>query len=378
MSELVKIERFSIYAYRSNNGLLHKDDAARLNKACLIILISVILFVQLAYSSSGVTVEFLYYDPSKDAEFCSTCPAWTEAYQAFLAKNETVSRIEADYRDRVAFNWTQFPERWAPVEHLAEFDSLTIRSDDGNVTTVQGDFNETYIRAVIEAYLQDTAPPPSPAQPLVAVLAVAFSFGFFETFSPCLMVLLSFVLSYSLGKSRRARDGLFQVGCFGVGFVGAALFLGLAVGALSLGIGSFYRWSTLVVCIFAILFGLYQMNLFKTTLVETKPAIKSLANKYAFTYGGLLLLGFAFYFLDPCIAPIFFAMIPLMTHVYLPLILLTFSVGVILPFIFIGLLSGSISKLTRATYKHKAKIRAISGLILVGYGAYLLIVFFAL
>jgi hypothetical protein len=65
-----------------------------------------------------------------------------------LTKNETVNRIEEDYRNRVAFNWTQFPERWAPIEHLAEFDSLTIRSDQGNVTTVQGDFNETYIRAV--------------------------------------------------------------------------------------------------------------------------------------------------------------------------------------------------------------------------------------
>jgi cytochrome c-type biogenesis protein len=356
--------------------LLCEDGVARLNKVCFSIPIFVLLFVQLAYSSSGVVVEFLYYDPSQDPDFCTTCPTWTKAYEAFLTKNETVSRIETDYRNRVAFNWTQFPERWAPIEHLAEFDSLTIRNDQGNVTTVQGDFNETYIREVIEAYLQDTAPPPPSAQPLIAVLAVSFSFGFFETFSPCLMVLLSFVLSYSLGQARKFRDGLFQVGCFGIGFVGAALFLGLAVGALSFGIGSFYRLSTLIVCVFAILFGLYQMNLFKRTLVETKPLIKTLAKKYAVTYGGLLLLGFAFYFLDPCIAPIFFAMLPLMTHAYLPLILLTFSVGVILPFIFIGLLSGSLSKLTRVTYKHKAKIRTISGLILVGYGAYLLVLFF--
>ena len=69
-------------------------------------------------------------------------------------------------------------------------------------------------------------------------------------------------------------------------------------------------------------------------------------------------------------------MLPLMTHAYLPLIILTFSLGVILPFIIIGLLSGSISKLTRVTYKHKTKIQKISGLILVGYGVYLLILFF--
>ena len=348
-----------------------------MKKAYFIMPILIMLFVQMAYSSSGVVAEFLYYDPSKDQDFCATCPTWTNAYEAFLAKNDTVSRLEAEYGNRVQFNWTQFPERWAPIEHMAEFDSLTIKNEQGNVTTIQGDFNETYIRAVIEAYLQDATPPPSPPQPLLPVLAVAFSFGFFETFSPCLMVLLSFVLSYSLGQSKRPRDGLLQVGCFGIGFVSAALFLGLAVGALSLGIGSFYRLSTLAICVFAIIFGLYQTNLFRRTLVETKPLIKTLANKYAFTYAGLLLLGFAFYFLDPCIAPIFFAMIPLMTHAYLPLILLTFAIGVILPFIIIGLLSGSISKLTRVTYKHKAKIRAISGLILIGYGVYLLIIFFA-
>jgi cytochrome c biogenesis protein CcdA len=348
-----------------------------LNKASFLIPILILLFIQIAYSSSGVVVEFLYYDPSKDPDYCPVCPTWTKAYEDFLAKNETVSRIEADYGSRVTINLTQFPVTWAPVEHMAEFDSLTIRSDQGNVTTVQGDFNETYIRTVIDAYLQGTTPSsPSPQQPLIAVLAVAFSFGFFETFSPCLMVLLSFVLSYSLDKVTRFRDGLFQVSCFGVGFVGAALALGLAVGMLSLGIGSFYRLSTLIVCVFAILFGLYQMNLFKRTLVETKPIVKTLARRYAFTYGGLLALGFVFYFLDPCIAPIFFAMLPLMTHEYLPLILLTFSVGVILPFMFIGFLSGSLSRLTRVTYKHKAKIRTISGLILVGYGAYLLLLFF--
>lgn len=337
-----------------------------MNKAPFAILILVLLFIQIAYSSGGVVVEFFYYDPSKDPNYCRTCPTWTTVYEDFLAKNETISRIKSDYGSRVTINLT-----------AAEFDLVTIRSDQGNVTTVQGDFNDTYIRAVIDAYLQGTTPlSPSPQQPLIAVLAVAFSFGFFETFSPCLMVLLSFVLSYSLDKVTRFRDGLFRVGCFGAGFVGAALALGLTVGALSLGIGSFYRVSTLIVCVFAILFGLYQMNLFKRTLVETKPIVKNLAKRYAFTYGGLFALGFVFYFLDPCIAPIFFAMLPLMTHEYLFLIVLTFSVGVMLPFIFIGFISGSLSRLTRITYKHKARIRTISGIIVVGYGVYLLLLFF--
>jgi len=354
-----------------------------LNKAYLIIPILLLLSIQTAYSVGGIVVEFLYYVPSEDPNYCATCSTWSELQEAFVTKNETVNRIQTDYGDRVTFNWTSYnsPEGWAERRAyvITEYNSLIIKNDKGNFTVVGGDhFNETNVRAKIDAYLQGI-PQLSPAsqQPLAVILAIAFSFGFFETFSPCLMVLLSFALSYSLDKVTRFRDGMFQVGFFGIGFVGAALSLGLTVAALSLGIGSFYRVFTLVVCVFAILFGLYQTGLFKRTFFETKPIVQTLARRYAFTYGGLLALGFAFYFLDPCIAPIFFAMLPLMTHEYLLLIILAFSAGVILPFIFIGLLSGSISKLTRVSYKHKSKIRAVSGLILVGYGVYLLILFFS-
>jgi len=268
-----------------------------LNKAYFVIPIFLLLFIQIAYSSSSVVVEFLYYDPSTDPNYCGSCPTWIEAHEDFLTKKRMMNRIEMDYGSRVTINWTQCDSPDGQAERhkyfIPECNSLIIKSDEGNVTVIQSmdvqsrltygtNFNETYIRAVIDAYLQGT-PQPSPAspEPLMAVLVVAFSFGFFETFSPCLMVLLSFVLSYSLDKATRFRDGMFQVGCFGIGFVGAALSLGLTVAALSLGIGQFYRASTLIVCVFAILFGLYQMNLFKRTLVETKPIIKTLANKYA-------------------------------------------------------------------------------------------------
>jgi cytochrome c biogenesis protein CcdA len=353
-----------------------------LNKGYLIIPILLLLSIQMAYSSSGIVVEFLYYVPSEDPIYCPTCPTWIELQEAFIAKNETITRIQADYEDKVTFNWTKYdsPEGWSERRAylITEYNALIIKNDKGNVTVIAGDqFNETNIRTIIDAYLQGTPQlSPESQQPLAAVIAIAFSFGFFETFSPCLIVLLSFVLSYSLEKATKFKDSMFQIGCFGIGFVGAALLLGLTVAALSLGIGSFYRVSMLVVCVFAIFFGLYQTGIFKRTFFETKPIVQTLAKRYAFTYGGLLALGFAFYFLDPCIAPIFFAMLPLMSHEYLPLIILAFSAGVILPFIFIGLLSGSISKLTRVTYKHKSKIRAVSGLILVGYGVYLLILFF--
>jgi cytochrome c-type biogenesis protein len=130
----------------------------------------------------------------------------------------------------------------------------------------------------------------------------------------------------------------------------------------------------IIVCVIAIVFGLNLLGfnllkLFKIDL-ETKPLVQKLAKKYVFTYAGLFVLGFLFYFLDPCIAPVFISMMSLLVIEYLPLILFVFALGVIVPFVCIAILAGSISKLVRGTYKHKAKIRAISGLILIIYGLY--------
>jgi len=166
---------------------------------------------------------------------------------------------------------------------------------------------------------------------------------------------------------------MLQVTFFGVGFVVAAVSVGLAVGLMFLIMGTFNYILTWIVCILAIIFGLNLLGLFKMTSLETKPLVQKLSKKYAFTYGGLLLLGFLFYFLDPCIAPIFVAMLPLLTLEYMPLIILVFSLGVILPFVIVGVFVSSISKLVRGTYRQKSKIRAVSGLILIIYALYLII-----
>ena len=82
---------------------------------------------------------------------------------------------------------------------------------------------------------------------------------------------------------------------------------------------------------------------------------------------GLFLLRFIFYFLDPCIAPIFVSIMPLLLPETFLFTLFVFCLGAIVPFIGIGVFAGSISKLARSTYRYRSKIRAISGLILIGY-----------
>ena len=49
-----------------------------------------------------------------------------------------------------------------------------------------------------------------------------------------------------------------------------------------------------------------------------------------------------------------------------------FCLGAIIPFIGIGIFAGSVSKLARVTYGQRFLVRAISGLILIGYALYLI------
>jgi cytochrome c biogenesis protein CcdA len=241
----------------------------------------------------------------------------------------------------------------------------------------------TDVEKVIENYLSggQPMPPVTPSLPLVSAVVMAYTFGFFETFSPCLIALLSFVLSYTIAENLSSKGKVLRVSLFAFGFATAAVLMfsliaiGLVVASLVFRVQYIMMW---IVFGFAIIFGLDLMglNLSRLFRTESKFLIQNMAKKYVVSNFGFILLGFFFYFLDPCIAPVFVVMISTFSSQvlfgFLPLLLLVFILGVITPFVLVGVLSGSISKITRDVYRHKAKIRAISGIILICYAIYLL------
>lgn len=206
---------------------------------------------------------------------------------------------------------------------------------------------------------------------------LAFAFGFLETFSPCLLVLLSFLVSYTIGETAGFKESLTKILTFGTGFLSAALLTSTLAIFLSFVISS-QKIMILVVCILALLFGLNAIGINTTWLFKrrqdagTKTFVQKLAKGYAKTCAGMIIIGFLFYFLDPCIAPIFFAIIPLMINFNFTIVVVAFCLGVMLPFILIGALTGSLSILVRFSYKHRSKFRFISGLILTCYAVYLI------
>lgn len=309
-----------------------------------------------------------------------------------------LNNIKSYYGDNVSIVYIPFFS--AEGERKRELYGIKVWEQNSIVINhkivVTGYANETYIRGYIDYFLGlRPTPPMTPQQPppftqlnLQALLTLSFTFGFFETFSPCLIVMLSFILSYIAAKTKLLsfRENFLQVMAFGVGFIIATflMFTITAIGIISiatmLNIQNILMW---VVCALSILFGLDLLgfNIFKIFNVKivTKTLIRRLAKRYALTYMGLILLGFLFYFLDPCLAPVFVTMLAVTQQAllleFLPLILLIFCLGATIPFIGIGLLSGSIYKykLVGSAYRYGSKIRAISGIILIGYVFYLII-----
>ena len=358
-----------------------------LNKArVLLIFLLLFLFIQISYSTEQVIIEFLYYDPSTEPWYNKNCEPCYADYKEFLSKRDVVNGIEEYYGSRVFVNRTDILTSEGAnkirLYAIGDINSLVIKDPKGNFTRIEGNFNETYIKKVIDAYLAGENPPPQPfsLSPLAALLVTSFSVGFLESFSPCLVALLSFVLSYTISKTTKFREGLLQVMTFGVGFIFAAALLGLAVGLTFISVPWFHNVIMWVVVIFAIFFGLDLLGVNVLQLLnikfDTKPLVTKLSRKYVFTYTGLILLGFIFYFLDPCIAPIFVPMLNILLPEYFSLTFFVFCIGALVPFVIFGVIAGSMSKLARSTYRHRSKIRAVSGLVLMAYAIYLIIVYF--
>jgi len=220
--------------------------------------------------------------------------------------------------------------------------------------------NETKLANNIYVYGEIQVTTSSSAS-LLGMFMLAFSFGFFETFSPCLIILLSFTLSYTIGKTSSFKESFSRIMLVGTGFLSATLLLAVALGLVFLSMPILQRSLTWVICIFALVFGLNLLGILKIPSkmsLQSKPIIRKMARKYVVTYAGLFLLGFVFYFLDPCIAPIFVSMMPLLLPETLFFTLFVFCLGAIIPFIGIGIFAGSVLKLARITYRHQFKIRA--------------------
>lgn len=204
-------------------------------------------------------------------------------------------------------------------------------------------------------------------------LPFAYSLGLFAGFSPCLMAILGFLLSFTAGTSNSAKSGMVRAMVFGLGLVGSYLVLGLCLLSFRKSIPSLEGFSYITGLII-ILIGLNLLGILKSPVVLDNY-FQSSARKYAGTLGGIFFLGILFSFVKvPCTAPMLLVLLnKTITNgaVNDLALLLAFSGGVLTPFIGVGMIGGyTLSKQIRS---YKMYLKKISGFILLLLGLWIMI-----
>lgn len=333
----------------------------------------VLLFAMNSYAQSPVFIEFFYLVPT-----CDTCdPSATAKY---IAAQNLVDKIQTDYGSEVQVELVdrttaEGRERYVAYG-LTEAQAVVVNRK----IKLEGDqLTEENLKKYIDAYLRGDDPASNTFRPVTALFA--FSTGLISGLSPCLMAMLGFILSYTSGTVSSFKSGMFRVSVFGIGFVSALLLIGALFAAVLMLVPSFTTIMTWVASVLIIIVGL---NL--TGLLPVPSALRSLSQKagsrgrvelaqrYRATTIGLFSLGFIFYFVSICTAPLSFTVLPTLSapnNIYL---LPLFGIGAIIPFLAVGLAAGGSPALAKKIgQQYRFRIRALSGAILLVYSAWLIV-----
>ncbi len=181
-------------------------------------------------------------------------------------------------------------------------------------------------------------------------ITVAFTLGFFSSFSPCLMAVLSFILAYTAGTSKKRSEAMGKSVLFGVGLVIMYTLIAVSMALLGKRLTNFKFYMSLVGSMITLILGLNLLNYVFQVVefpISTKNYSKRIVRQFVGRKGylGAIVLGIIFSAVKlPCAAP---ALVVILTQIidkgdtfYGFVLVASFSVGVLLPFVFIGFLSG--------------------------------------
>lgn len=200
---------------------------------------------------------------------------------------------------------------------------------------------------------------------------IAFLEGIITFISPCLLPMLPIYISYFAGGGQRSTGKTLKGA---LGFVAGFTVLFVAMGALAGTVGSFLREyqtavnivSGLIVVVFGLNFlGIFKLNLFKGSQHAVKT--NDMGFFSAFVFGVIFSVGWT-----PCVGAFLGSALMLASqqaHVVEGMVmLLTYSMGLGIPFVLSAVLIDYLKGAFGWIKKHYAVINAISGaaLILVG------------
>lgn len=202
----------------------------------------------------------------------------------------------------------------------------------------------------------------------------ALGAGFFSSFSPCLLAVLSFIIAYTAGTSKKSITILLKSIFFGLGITASYVLVAILFLKLGQAIPDAYKY--LISLFGAIVTFVLGLNLLNSGFdlvdlpITTKHFAQKMTNKFALSYGllGVFILGMIFSVIKlPCAAII----LPLLideavtgSNASAFLKVTFYGLGVIIPFIVIGIV-GAFTKNVARDMRWNPKVRFF-GWVVVG------------
>ena len=215
----------------------------------------------------------------------------------------------------------------------------------------------------------------------MSLLFLSFIAGIVSFLSPCVLPLIPGYLSFICGTDlenlqKKSKYFILEKSLL---FVLGFSIIFILLGASSTFFGSFLLYKSNicsnVISIIIIIFGLYLLGIVKFNFLNNE--FKFYISKYSNSFFFPLIVGMGFAFgWTPCIGPILGSILALAslenTLIQGVFLLITYSIGLGIPFVFAGYYMGNFLIFSKEARKFISKIQKISGLILIVTGILIL------
>lgn len=337
-----------------------------------IIIVTILIFTLYLFSNTAYAQNvYIEYFHSSECEGCQTTDPIISQIAGEYKNNSSVNIEYIDVATRDGLNRT-YKYNFSIIPMVIINNETKVASDK----ITQKNLNE-----IIDAYIDNKSLDKNAyynaddfnTKKIDNSLQVAFIFGIMSGFSPCLMAVLAFIMSYTAGNSQNPYDGILKATFFGLGLTLGYILMGVCIIIFG-GYISQIRLFTIIAGIISIVIGIYLMGIIKLPQ-SFNDSFKQISKKSVTTIGGICGLGLLFSFIKiPCSMPMLFVLIDellKMSTFDSIVVLIVYCIGILTPFLFIGLIGGY--ALAEKVRSYRPYINMINGIVVIILGVFVII-----